>query len=175
MKHIIIAVILSILICPVVFAETSQVSQIDQTIETTSKWVGLGSEIGEALRAASIGFVSTVDGTAELTLIHLNKFMKSPAGKLTTFVIIWKLIGGDILQIVAGIILLTVTIKIIPTMWKKTCLPTEVLKNEKDGVKIYEQVEPLLDSVDNGLATFFYGLTLVVMIVSAVAMIGTAI
>lgn len=63
--------------------------------QPTSKYVGLGKEIGEAIN-------SSLDAIEE----HVVSLSKTKLGKTVIFILCWKLLYKDILQTVVGTILL---------------------------------------------------------------------
>jgi hypothetical protein len=62
----------------------------------TAKWAELGSNIGRASVAAAKEFG-----------IAANDFVNTPLGKITTAVVIYKIMGRDIIGIILGIIIIT--------------------------------------------------------------------
>jgi hypothetical protein len=67
----------------------------DEKLETAEKWIGIGERFGEKLGRV-IGDVCKQLG------IQANEFIKTPAGKLTVALIVWKVIGEDLWDIVGG-------------------------------------------------------------------------
>jgi uncharacterized protein YxeA len=65
----------------------------DQQIENIGKWVGLGKEVGLAVNES----LSAVTKTA-------SDFAETDLGKLTVGLVIWKVVGHDILQISFGLL-----------------------------------------------------------------------
>jgi Flp pilus assembly protein TadB len=68
--------------------------QTTQTLESASKWVGLGKEVGEAINSGLIALTHNAD-----TLSRTN------VGKFTMVMIAWKVMGTDLLQLAVGFIL----------------------------------------------------------------------
>lgn len=66
--------------------------------ETASKFVGLGREVGEAVNS----------GLSALTH-HIDTISNTKVGKLTMFLIAYKVIGADVIQFVVGVPLLMIT------------------------------------------------------------------
>jgi hypothetical protein len=67
----------------------------DERMEAAEKWIGIGERFGEKL-GKIIGDVCKELG------IQANEFIKTPAGKLTVGLIVWKVIGEDLWDIVGG-------------------------------------------------------------------------
>lgn len=57
-----------------------------------SEYIGIGKEIGEAVKS---GLESVVEVS--------NKFANTPVGQFTMFMIAWKILGRDLLHVVLGI------------------------------------------------------------------------
>lgn len=77
-------------------------SEITQKLETYSTWAGKGKEIGEAVNAS----LKAIENTAV-------SISEKPLGKWMIFIITWKVIGTDFIQLLGGIgwtiIILTVS------------------------------------------------------------------
>ena len=65
----------------------------DQLLSTGSKWVGLGKEIAEAVNESAKGVAMTA-----------AEFADTKLGKYTMFLIAYKVIGTDLLQLTFGIL-----------------------------------------------------------------------
>jgi len=63
----------------------------DETIETVGRWTGLGKEVGTAMN----------DGLSALTT-QAELFSKTDVGKFTMFMIAWKVMGNDFIQLMIG-------------------------------------------------------------------------
>jgi hypothetical protein len=68
-------------------------TETDAQIETVGKWVGLGKEVGYAFDGALTAITTTA-----------TKFSETKLGKITMFLVIYKVIGTDILQIMFGVL-----------------------------------------------------------------------
>jgi len=76
-------------------------TETDAQIETVGKWVGLGKEVGYAFDGALTAITTTA-----------TKFSETKLGKITMFLVIYKVIGADILQVMFGILWLILVISI---------------------------------------------------------------
>jgi len=72
------------------------------SVDAMAKWAEVGKGIAVSLSAAC----------KELS-IGVNEFVKTPVGKLTTALIVWKVIGKDIWHMLLGFILFFVTMPIV--------------------------------------------------------------
>lgn len=68
--------------------------QVRASLARANEWVDIGEGIGAGVAAA-----------ARETGQVVNEFSQTPVGKLTTFVILYKVVGKDILGVVVGSIL----------------------------------------------------------------------
>lgn len=69
--------------------------QVRASIERANEWVDIGEGIGAGVAAA-----------ARETGQVVNEFAVTPVGKMTTFVILWKVIGKDLLGVIVGSIVM---------------------------------------------------------------------
>src|ERR1700683_3390454 len=105
MKQVLFAVL--ILFSAAAFAQEEMVSVPRSQLTEQQKanlgtdkarsWVGMGKEIGEAVNS-SMSAITT----------QSNNFAQTPVGKLTVFIVIWKVVGDQAVHIGGGIIELLV-------------------------------------------------------------------
>lgn len=117
---------------------TQQMAQVTATsqLETVGKWVGLGREVGEAVNG-SLAAISkqTVD------------FAQTDVGKLTTKVLVVKLLGPMIVHVLGGVLFLIIALPIVTWMLKNNGINHSVLeRTDKDGNKFYRYEEPSSDA-----------------------------
>lgn len=75
--------------------------QVRATVERANEWVDIGEGIGAGVAAA-----------ARETGQVVNEFANTPVGKMTTFVILYKVVGKDIISFIVGSILLIAFVSI---------------------------------------------------------------
>jgi hypothetical protein len=80
------------------------VSANNAALDIATKW-------GEAGKGLAIGLVAA----AKELGIAVNDFANTPIGRITTAIIVWKMIGHSVLSIVLGFILLFIG---LPTIWE---------------------------------------------------------
>ena len=68
-----------------------------ETAEKAERWVNIGSSIGKGLASS-----------AQELGIATNKFAESSVGKLTMFLIVFHIIGDNIIHFVGGVIFITI-------------------------------------------------------------------
>lgn len=74
-------------------------------------WVGLGREIGDAVNS-SLSAVAT----------QSNNFAQTPVGKLTAVLVVWKLIGQDVVHVSFALIEMLVFIPVWIWSYRRTCV-----------------------------------------------------
>lgn len=78
---------------------------------TVERWAGFGQQIGSALA-----------GTARELGVVANDFIKTPAGQVTLYLIIWKVIGNDVAHIGGGLLILAICIPMWFYMMRRLCV-----------------------------------------------------
>lgn len=76
--------------------------QVRASIARANEWVDIGEGIGAGVAAA-----------ARETGQVVNEFAQTPVGKMTTFVILYKVVGKDIIGLIVG----TIAIAVFTTIW----------------------------------------------------------
>jgi len=130
MKHIIIA-LLVMLVVSSAFTQTQEKTYtvkesqltaqqkaeltVQQQKENVGSWVGLGKEVGTAMK----------EGLSALNS-EVNKFSESPAGQFTMFVIAYKVIGNDAFHFVIGFPLLVVGFCVWVFFYYRNCVTRRI-------------------------------------------------
>lgn len=91
-----------------------------KTVDTVKEWASIGSQIGAGLAASA----------RELGLAA-NDFAKSPVGKLTMFIIIWRYVGHAIVSDIFGFVWLITLIPIWIYLYRRTHYITTTTVYEK--------------------------------------------
>jgi hypothetical protein len=120
-------------------------AELQKKIETYGKWVGVGGEVGTAIKE---GLNAVVDVS--------DKFSKTDVGKFTMIMIAWKVIGKDILSIIIGLLFFIVMTCVLIFSFKRTCIPHKVCIKNPGFLKYpkeYEYIEPKL-KVGDGLYAY---------------------
>lgn len=124
------------------------------TEDKVEKWVKIGSNIGQGLA-----------GAAKEVGVAVNDFATTPVGQLTMLLIVWHMIGAQLIHLIGGILIWIVGIAIIRHMVARA-YPSKITysKEVKNWFGNYaiEKVEPI--AIDDGNAAgwlFAYGIVLV--------------
>lgn len=132
--------------------------QIEQgkQVEKIGSWVGLGREVGTAVN----------EGLKAVTE-HAAEFGKTGVGMFIMFMIAWKVMGVDLLQLVVGFPIFLVGTALIAWSYNKNCItrkiPVEVTpegKVTKYGIHVGEPDEKITHGV---IYLIFLGITSAIM------------
>lgn len=93
--------------------------QLTHKIETYGKWVGLGDEVGKAVNS-SLAAITT----------QTANFAETDVGKVTVLLVVWKIIGQDLLGIVFAVCIWVVLLPLWIWSLRRTALPYKHVSNE---------------------------------------------
>lgn len=121
-------------------------------VETVSKYAGLGKEIGQIMREA----VQSFDQGMTVTEEHIYKFLNTTTGKLTMAIIVWKVMGHDIVSMAVGTILL-IAFVIWAYKWFRLFFYGKTVMASSTGpwynrIKTYKRLDPLYQKGEDGWA-----------------------
>ena len=127
--------------------------------DRVEKWVKIGSNIGQGLA-----------GAAKEVGVAVNDFSQTPVGQLTMLLIVWHMIGAQLIHVFGGIMIWIVGIAIIRHMVARA-YPSKITysKEVKNifGNYVIEKVEPM--EIDGGSAAGWlcaYGIVLIAGIIA---------
>jgi hypothetical protein len=95
------------------------ITETDTQVENIGKWVGLGKEVGYAFDGALTAITKTA-----------SDFSETKLGKITMFLVIYKVIGEDIIQIAFGFIWIILVIFISYFVHRNYAKDKRLLKKE---------------------------------------------
>lgn len=124
------------------------------TEDRVEKWVKIGSNIGQGLA-----------GAAKEVGVAVNDFSQTPVGQLTMLLIVWHMIGAQLIHVFGGIMIWIVGIAIIRHMVARA-YPSKITysKEVKNvfGNYAVEKVEPMAIDDSNAAGWLFaYGIVLI--------------
>jgi hypothetical protein len=90
------------------------------TPKELKEWAEVGSAVGKGLVA-----------TAKELGVEVNAFAQTGVGKLAIVLIVWKVMGGDILHIFGGIAWVMIALPMWIYFFRKLCVVKEIKYNEK--------------------------------------------
>ena len=127
--------------------------------DRVEKWVKIGSNIGQGLA-----------GAAKEVGVAVNDFSQTPVGQLTMLLIVWHMIGAQLIHVFGGIMIWIVGIAIIRHMVARA-YPSKITysKEVKNifGNYVIEKVEPM--EIDGGSAAGWLGAYGIVLIAGLIA------
>ena len=129
-----------------------KIAELEKKLQTYGKWVGVGGEIGIAVKE---GLSAVVDVS--------EQFSNTNVGRFTMIMIAWKVLGKDLIRIILGLLFISMITPILYNSLKKTCIGFN-RKIKGKGIRFweaaeYEWVEATFksnDDVNIGLVWFFY-------------------
>jgi hypothetical protein len=92
-------------------------------IDTVDKYVNIGERMGKML-----------GGAAKELGVQVNEFSKTPVGQMTTVLIIWKLIGSDIVHVLGGVTILMIGFPFILYMVRRARTLTVTYDTTKNNI-----------------------------------------
>lgn len=113
-------------------------AELQKKLETYGNWVGVGGEIGSAVKEGLSAVVDVAD-----------KFGKTDVGKFTLVMVAWKVMGKDIVQIVLGLLFFIVFTSVLIWLSKKALATKKILTSNPGPFKYpktYEVVKPNIDT-----------------------------
>jgi hypothetical protein len=103
----------------------NQIKTLDEQ-GSAGKWVGLGKEIGEA-----------VNSSLQAITTQTSNFSQTKVGKLTMVLVVWKMLGNEIIHLTVGFLMLLIFIPLWIWSYRKTCITRSI----KTGKDTYEKIE----------------------------------
>jgi hypothetical protein len=99
--------------------------------ENVHEWAGVGKEVGEA-----------VNSSLAAVTVQTNSFAQTGVGKLTMVLVVWKILGDQIVHLVGGAIELVVFLPLWIWSYRKTCMVRRI----KTGKDTWQTVDYKKDS-----------------------------
>lgn len=88
---------------------------LEGKLETYGKWVGVGGEIGTAIKDGLNAVVDVAD-----------KFGNTRVGNFTMILVAWKIVGKDLVRILIGIVFITIISILIFRNYRNSFTPRKV-------------------------------------------------
>ena len=140
--------------------EALQVEQkVTGTAETAGKWIGLGKEVGIAFNE-----------TAKSLALTASEFAKTDLGKFTMFLIAYKIIGTDIIQLVVGILWLIIVLVVSFILYRNNSERTVLVSKKwvgegKGWQKEYKLLDEDTDYKNFAIGIFCVGIIITIAII----------
>lgn len=126
----------------------AEVSKLQKKIETYGNWVGVGGEIGNAVKEGLTAVVDVAD-----------KFGKTDVGKFTMTMVAWKVIGKDVVKIIIGLLFfITFTATLIYTFKRLTKEQRILIENPgfMKYPKKYQVIQSKYDAEDTTIIAVIF-------------------
>jgi hypothetical protein len=133
-----------------------QLEVMKNKIETYGKWVGMGKEVGVAIN----------DSLSALTK-QADDFSKTGVGKFTMFLVAYKVLGKEVMNVAIGIFLMFIWLFLYIWYIKKNTMTRSFLKEkQKDGKATYEIINREKDEYvgERGVATLVFVIGVIVLL-----------
>ncbi len=111
-----------------------KIVELEKKLQTYGNWVGVGEEIGSAVKESLNSVVDVAD-----------KFGKTNVGKFTLVMVAWKIIGKDAVRIFLGLLFFVLMTWIFVKIYKNTYSIRRVLVKNPGLFKYpkeYQVIEP---------------------------------
>ena len=99
----------------------------------TTDQTPLQEEVTKTANALRDMVVGSADSLAGSAIKHSERLGKTPIGKGIMFMIAWKILGKDILQLIIGFIMLVFVLVFFVRFYKRDCLLTATETRLTDG------------------------------------------
>lgn len=96
--------------------------------ENVHAWAGVGKEVGEA-----------VNSSLQAITVQTNSFAQTGVGKITVALVVWKVLGDQLVHMLGGLVELVIFIPIWLWSYRRTCMTLKFKMPDKT-VKIVEYV-----------------------------------
>lgn len=94
-----------------------------ERVEGVKEYVEIGEMIGKAFAS-----------TAKELGVAVNEFAETPVGKMTAGVIIWKLVGKDLIGFISGVVFFVILVSVWIYFFRRMCV-IESIEYGEDGKK----------------------------------------
>ena len=114
--------------------------ELQKKLDTYGKWVGVGGEVGNAVKESLNAVVDVAD-----------KFGKTDVGKFTMIMVAWKIVGHDILRILLGILFFFTLCYFIFKIHRRTLTSRKIIIENPGWFKYpkkYQIITPIADGDD---------------------------
>ena len=129
-----------------------QLDIAEQKVKQFGDWVGVGGEVGEAVKQGLEAVVDVAD-----------KFGQTDVGKFTLVLVAWKVMGKDVVKIILGLIFFAMLVIILTRFYRNTVTDKRMLTKRmpqgfwKRSIKEYTVVESSLDGEERTWLTIVLG------------------
>jgi hypothetical protein len=116
----------------------AEVKELQKKLETYGNWVGVGGEIGQAVKDGLTAVVDVAD-----------KFGSTNVGKFTMTMVAWKVIGKDIVKIILGLLFFFTFVTTLILIYRRIVLPRKFLEVNPGFFKYPKQYKIVTTELDS--------------------------
>lgn len=96
--------------------KNAEIAELQRKAETYGKWVGVGGEVGAAVKEGLTAVVDVAD-----------KFGKTDVGKFTLVMVAWKVMGKDVVKIFLGLFFFIVLSLVIIKVYRRVVIGRKIM------------------------------------------------
>lgn len=134
-----------------------QIAELEKKLQTYGNWVGVGGEIGIAVREGLSAVVEVSD-----------QFGKTDVGRFTMIMIAWKIMGDSVFGFAFGLLYFIVSTIVFVRIFKRLIKPRKMIIENPGFLrypKKYEIIPAPFDNVDSvGVASILFAVIMIVNI-----------
>ncbi len=116
----------------------AEVKELSKKLETYGNWVGVGGEIGQAVKDGLTAVVDVAD-----------KFGNTNVGRFTMVMVAWKVMGKDIIQILLGLLFFITFVTTLILIFRRIVLPRKFLEVNPGLFKYPKQYKIVTTELDS--------------------------
>ena len=123
-------------------------AELQKKLDTYGKWVGVGGEVGTAVKEGLTAVVDVAD-----------KFGKTDVGKFTMYMVAWKVMGKDVIKIIIGLLFFIVFASILIYTFKRLTKEHRILIENPGFMKYpkkYQVIEATFDAEDTTIIAVIF-------------------
>jgi hypothetical protein len=133
----------------------AEIKTLQSKLDTYGKWVGVGGEIGTAVKE---GLTAVVDVS--------EKFGKTDVGKFTLVMIAWKVMGEDAVGLVVGLLFFIVTVTLVTLFFKRITRTRKVLIKDNGWFKYPKEYKVIESDITGEALAWTYVVYIAVLLIT---------
>lgn len=111
-------------------------TELEQKLEQYGNWIGVGGEVGTAVREGLLAVVDVADEAGNTNV-----------GKFTMYLIVWKVVGKDLFRILLGIIFAIIITTFIFKSARRS-FNVQKIMTSNPGLFKYPKVYKIIDPIE---------------------------
>lgn len=115
-----------------------KIAELEKKLQTYGNWVGIGGEIGDAVKEGLSAVVDVAD-----------KFSGTNVGKFTMFMIAWKIMGDNIFGYMFGTLYFLISTIVFVRIFRRLIRPRKMVINDPGFLRYPKKCEIIPAPFDN--------------------------